>query len=84
MPRETVDAKAIRYLHEGRLRIDHANAATADVAAICHGTNAIHQLCDNQDDGWWCNCPARRTCGHLLARQRVAACPVSHPTHREP
>ncbi|HEX9343411.1 MAG TPA: hypothetical protein VF995_07340, partial [Actinomycetota bacterium] len=72
MPREPVEAKAIRYLTAGRLQVLEVTPQV--VRAECAGsTGELHRV------GWWrgrwgCSCPAgrfSRTCCHLLALRLV-------------
>ena len=63
-----VEAKAHRYLAEGRLEITHATGPR--IRATCHGS-APYPLGYDPDHGWWCRCPARATCAHLRALQLV-------------
>jgi hypothetical protein len=64
MPRETVEAKALRYISEKRLRITVVNGD--DVEASCRGACSTYTL---RWDGrrWSCSCLARGRCAHLLA-----------------
>lgn len=69
--RESVDAKARRYLGEGLLTVrvvdrDH-------VRATCAGRRR-YDLGWDRGAGWWCGCPAsafRRSCVHVRALQLV-------------
>lgn len=67
MAREDVEAKGRRYLAEGRLVVTLAGGAM--IEARCRGTGAVHRL--GFDMGWWCTCPARGRCSHLVALQLV-------------
>jgi hypothetical protein len=64
MPRETVEAKALRYLADRCLRVRAMNAAVVD--ATCRGSDATYKL-GWDGRGWSCSCPARGTCAHLVA-----------------
>jgi len=68
--RETVTAKAARYLVEGRLVV---TAVDGDhVTAACRGQGAIYRLGHDPGRGWHCSCPVRGDrCAHLLALQLV-------------
>jgi hypothetical protein len=68
--RETVQAKAARYLAEARLIV---TAVDGDyVAAACRGDGEIYQLGHQPGRGWWCSCPVRSDCcAHLNALRRV-------------
>jgi hypothetical protein len=69
--RENATTKARRYLTEGRLIINKLEPA--GVTATCRGDGQIHLLGWRPDQGWWCTCPARGTCSHLLALRSVVA-----------
>lgn len=66
--RETIEQKAGRYLREGRLTV--RSLAGRRVHAVCSGS-ADYELGHSSDDGWWCDCPAYKTCAHLRALQLV-------------
>lgn len=70
--RENAQAKARRYLTEGRVIVTHARA-NAIVRATCRGDGTVYQL--GWDAGsWWCTCPARSDqCSHLHALRLVTA-----------
>lgn len=71
MPRETAEARGRRYLVEARLTITRLEGD--DVRATCRGSGAVHHLGHHVAcGGWWCSCPARTTCSHLVALQLVA------------
>jgi hypothetical protein len=76
MGRETVDAKATRYLDERRLTvmdIKRAGDALEAAYARCQGT--AEQPYDVEYDGnrrgFYCSCPAWRRCCHVTAFERV-------------
>jgi uncharacterized Zn finger protein len=69
MAREDVQTKGRRYVVEGRLLVHHVDSER--VEASCRGQGAMYRLgCDDRG-GWWCNCPARTRCSHLVALQLV-------------
>jgi uncharacterized Zn finger protein len=79
--RESADAKARRYLAEGRLSV--LEVGPGIVRATCRGDGQLYRL------GWWrgrwgCTCPAggtfRAACNHVKALRLV----VVEPTEREP
>ena len=80
MTREIIEAKARRYLAEGRLVV------TGDqVTAVCHGDTGAYDLGHTPGRGWWCSCPVRTDrCSHLAAlwlitiRRRT---PAGHRDH---
>lgn len=69
MTRETVSAKARRYLTEARLVVTTVDGNL--ITAYCRGQGEIYQLGHHPDRGWWCYCPARGDCAHLLALMTV-------------
>jgi uncharacterized Zn finger protein len=69
MTRETVTDKSARYLAEARLTVLRVDGD--DVLAICRGSSRMYQLGHDRASGWWCNCPARAQCAHLLALMAV-------------
>jgi uncharacterized Zn finger protein len=66
--RENVEAKAKRYLGEGRLTVTEVSAGR--VQAVCRGGGALYRLGWN-GNGWYCDCPARTRCAHLAALMLV-------------
>ena len=64
--RESIDAKARRYLGEGRLVVTHVLGD--HVAAACQGETGAYDLGDTPGRGWWCSCPVGTDrCCHLAA-----------------
>jgi len=90
--RESVEAKARRYLGEARLRI--VSASSDHVRAIARGAGALYDV--TCDEGLWrCSCPALTRCAHVAAAQLIWAIPpageqrvrpdrVSNPLARHP
>jgi hypothetical protein len=66
--RESVRDKGRRYLVEGRLIVRSVDAGY--VVATCRGGGEEYRLGHNTS-GWWCPCPARGLCAHLVALQLV-------------
>lgn len=66
--RENVDTKGRRYLLEGRLTIHRVDEH--GIRAICRGTETTWEL-GYSSGRWWCECPARGRCSHLVALQLV-------------
>ncbi len=69
MTRETIQAKASRYLISARLTVlavrgDHVHAQ-------CRGDGEVYDLGHHPARGWWCDCAARRDCAHLVALRSV-------------
>lgn len=67
--RENVQAKARRYLAEGRLTVEFA--VGREIRASCRGGGAVYSLGLDPEAGWACDCPARGLCSHLVALQLV-------------
>jgi hypothetical protein len=65
--RESVEAKAVRYLGEGRLRIEYVVGGV--VRATCRGGEVCELGLEAGE--WWCSCPARVRCAHLVALELV-------------
>jgi hypothetical protein len=71
--RDNAAAKGKRYLSEGRLIVEHVDAA--GIRAVCPVMGSVYGLgCDNER--WYCNCPARGLCAHLVALQLVTRRPA--------
>jgi hypothetical protein len=71
-PRENAAAKGRRYLTEGRLVVHEVDEQAGTCRASCRGGGAIYR-CGRDSAGWFCTCPARATCAHLVALQSVVA-----------
>ena len=72
MSAETVEAKARRYLTEGRLAVTYL--VGDHVAAVVQGDHGSYDLGhDPRRPGqWWCSCPVRTDrCSHLAALMLV-------------
>lgn len=78
--KETVAAKAGRYLAEGRVIVRALDEAAGIVSADVRGGGAVYTVARTRDTGWVCTCPARGTCCHLTAVQLVVA--VERPEAR--
>src|SRR6266498_1695710 len=75
MTRETLDAKALRYIREGRLRVVLVD--TEHIEARVRGTDTEH-VTGYERGGWYCDCQAHqfgRRCSHLAALQLVTVRP---------
>jgi hypothetical protein len=68
-PRESVDAKARRYLGEARVKVDYAE--TFAVRATARGGAAVYRV-SYTGGSWSCDCPARGRCAHLAAVGLIA------------
>lgn len=76
MTRESADAKARRYLTEGRLTVQRVDER--GVKASCRGSGHTYTV-GHQLGGWSCDCEARTVrCAHLLALQLVVSVPACH------
>jgi uncharacterized Zn finger protein len=76
MPRETVAAKARRYLAEGRVTI--LRVGDAVVRAEVRGDGEIYETGYSPSRGWICSCPVRGPrCCHVLALRLVVVRPES-------
>jgi len=72
--RESIDAKAARYLAEGRLVVLRVDGDL--VEAQCRGAGEVYELGHRpgrRGGWWWCSCPARGRCCHVSALQLVTA-----------
>ena len=72
MKREDARAKGLRYVTEGRLVVRLVDEGAGVVEADCRGGGAVHRL-GHRDCRWFCSCPARGRCAHLVALQLVVA-----------
>ena len=68
--RENAQVKARRYLTEGRLRVLEVDEFAGTALAECRGSGALYVV-SRGEDGWRCNCPARRDCAHIHALRLV-------------
>jgi hypothetical protein len=76
MARESVEAKAVRLLAEGRLRVVLVDGER--IEARVRDSEADHSV-GYQRGGWWCDCEAHRfgrRCSHLAALQLVTVRPA--------
>jgi hypothetical protein len=73
MPGEGVDAKALRYLAEDRLRVEYVSPGL--IRASCRGSSGEVYALGFLDGRWFCRCPALRRCAHLTALQHVVVRP---------
>ena len=75
MPREDAATKGLRYLVESRLTIAYLDGRV--IEAVCLGDSGEHYRLGYRRGGWWCECPARGRCAHLMALMRVTLVPSS-------
>ena len=73
MSRESVEAKAERYLVSARLSVRIAGPQR--VEAFCRGDSGHCYRLGHENDVWWSSCPARGRCCHLTALKRVVVRP---------
>lgn len=66
--RENPQSKGRRYLLEGRLEVTHVDVDR--IRATCRGQDDTHRL-GYGEGHWWCSCPARGLCAHLVALKLV-------------
>lgn len=76
MPRENAEAKGRRYLTEGRLLVRFAGPQ--GIRAICRGNGEFYRV-GYERGGWWCTCPAKGRCSHLIALMLVTVRPRGMP-----
>ncbi len=73
MSREDVLSKAKRYVGEGRLLV-HA-VGDKSIRGTCRGLGKTYRCGWDSDGawdgGWFCTCPSRSRCSHVLALQLV-------------
>jgi uncharacterized Zn finger protein len=70
MSRESPEQKAARYLAEGRVVISTAGPGYVD--ATVRGDGEVYKV-GYRRGSWFCSCPARGRCAHLLAVGLVTA-----------
>lgn len=73
-------AKAHRYLAEGRVQVQLANAMQLRVTVQGSEPYRLEWV---RRDGWHCSCPARRLCAHLVAAQLVTGRDVAEVCRQE-
>jgi uncharacterized Zn finger protein len=66
---ETIAAKAVRYLVEGRVTV--LEVRDGFVRASCRGSGAVYEASWQRGEGWLCSCPARTECSHLIALKTI-------------
>ena len=79
--RESVEEKARRYLAEGRVVVELVSED--EICARCRGGGAIYKL-GLEGGEWFCSCPARGRCAHLLALQLVTVASADADPEPEP
>ena len=73
----SVEAKAARLVEAGGVQVAvHDQDRTEAVVASATDPAEAYAVGWNRAEGWWCGCPARRTCCHVVAvRQTLASSP---------
>jgi uncharacterized Zn finger protein len=69
---ENAASRGRRYLVEGRLHVRRADEHR--ILARCRGdSEAVYAVgYEREREGWFCTCPAKRRCSHMVALQLVA------------
>lgn len=76
--RESIHAKAVRYLAEGRVRVLVCNEDSGVITADVRGLGSSYTTGrDNQ--GWFCDCQAHRECAHIVALKLITALEPRRP-----
>jgi hypothetical protein len=70
--RESIEAKAARYLAEGRVCIRALDEYGGTVLADVRGVGSVYTT-TRGEEGWHCNCRARASCCHITAVKNVTA-----------
>jgi hypothetical protein len=70
--RESAKEKGRRYLGEGRLLVQKVDEGAGVVAAECRGDGMTYG-CGYAQGAWYCTCPAKGRCCHLIALGLVVA-----------
>lgn len=79
MARETIEAKAARYLLAGKVSIV-LRLPDGRMRAVVDGDTGVHLLgYDPRYPGWRCLCPAYRRCSHVVAVERITGIPPADP-----
>ncbi len=74
MPREDAQSKGRRYVLEGRVQVYRVDDRV--VRATVRGQGEVYRCGFDPGDGWWCACPARTRCCHLVSLQLVVVAPL--------
>jgi hypothetical protein len=68
---ENPQAKAQRYLCEGRVRVLFCDEDGGVVTADVRGSGASYTTGRDDERGWYCDCKARGECAHIVALKYV-------------
>lgn len=71
--RENAEAKARRYLAEGRLTLRALSTFVGIVTASCRGGGKTYTCGRDEYGVWYCDCQARGRCSHLIALKLVVS-----------
>ncbi len=76
VPSQEVQAKAARYLLEGRVQVDMADrVAGLFIALVKGGSDYPYAVRHTPSEGWKCMCPANyfqgRMCAHVTACMNI-------------
>jgi uncharacterized Zn finger protein len=71
LTRENAATKARRLLGEGRVRVLASSEREGYVSAQVRGDSAAIYGCGYEEGAWWCSCPAKGACSHMLALQLI-------------
>ena len=69
--RENAHSKGRRLLAEGRLRVIEVDEFAAVAMAEVRGDSGGLYVVGRDERGWFCGCPARGRCAHMVALQLV-------------
>jgi uncharacterized Zn finger protein len=68
-PSQEVQAKAARYLLQGRVRVDYADQKS--LSALVTGSRLTAYVIMCIDGRWRCDCPAKSKCAHITACEAI-------------
>ena len=70
--REDAKTRGRLLLAEGRLRVLDVDEYGGSATAECRSNSgAVYTLGRSEETGWFCSCPAKTRCAHLVALQLV-------------
>lgn len=70
--RENAATKGRRYVAEGRLTLRELDEHAGVVMGDCRGDGATYVV-GRDERGWFCSCPAKTRCAHMVAVGLVVA-----------
>jgi uncharacterized Zn finger protein len=75
--RENAEAKALRYLTDGRLEVQRVTETAVDAACLGDEGDLYRLSWNAERRRWECSCPAYgRRCAHVLVLGRVVRKPA--------